>query len=89
VEDSEEVGSGLSRRCFFACGRNDRCSGTHERPGFLGHGSEERIGADAVRLTPAELSAFNADLTHTPVHGARLPQGVLSLSGVEAPEKRA
>jgi aryl-alcohol dehydrogenase-like predicted oxidoreductase len=58
--------------------------GTTKMPHLL-----DNIGADAVRLNPAEVSAFNADLARTPVHGARLPQGVLSLSGVEAPKKPA
>jgi aryl-alcohol dehydrogenase-like predicted oxidoreductase len=49
----------------------------------------ENNGADAVRFSPTELAAFNADLARTPVHGARLPQGVLGLSGVEAPKKQA
>ncbi|HEX3659958.1 MAG TPA: aldo/keto reductase [Acidobacteriaceae bacterium] len=44
-------------------------------------------GADTVRFTPAELQQLNAALAGAPVHGARLPQMVLSLSGVEAPAK--
>jgi aryl-alcohol dehydrogenase-like predicted oxidoreductase len=56
--------------------------GTTKTPHML-----DNIGADAVHFTPAELNSFNADLARTPVHGARLPQGVLGLSGVEAPKK--
>jgi len=48
----------------------------------------DNVGADAVRLSTAEIAAFNSELAQTPVHGARLPQGVLSLSGVEAPKKQ-
>jgi aryl-alcohol dehydrogenase-like predicted oxidoreductase len=48
----------------------------------------DNIGADAVHFTPAELRELNAALLRTPVHGARLPAGVLSLSGVEAPLKQ-
>jgi aryl-alcohol dehydrogenase-like predicted oxidoreductase len=46
-------------------------------------------GADAVSFTTAELQEFNAALARTPVHGARLPAMVLSLSGVEAPAKQS
>jgi hypothetical protein len=46
-------------------------------------------GADAVSFTTAELHEFNAALARTPVHGARLPAMVLSLSGVEAPAKQS
>jgi aryl-alcohol dehydrogenase-like predicted oxidoreductase len=48
----------------------------------------DNIGADSVRLTPGELQELNAALVSTPVHGARLPAMVLSLSGVEAPAKQ-
>ena len=58
--------------------------GTAKMPHML-----DNIGADEIRLTPEEVSAFNAGLAQTPLHGARLPQGVLSLSGVEAPKKQA
>ncbi len=47
----------------------------------------DNIGADSVRFTPEELRDLNATLVRTPVHGARLPAMVLSLSGVEAPAK--
>jgi aryl-alcohol dehydrogenase-like predicted oxidoreductase len=48
----------------------------------------DNIGADAVCFTPGEMREFNAALRRTPVHGARLPAEVLSLSGVEAPPKQ-
>jgi len=57
--------------------------GTTKMPHLL-----DNIGADAVRFTPAELQELNAALLRTPVHGARLPGGILSLSGVEAPPKQ-
>lgn len=47
----------------------------------------ENNGADDVSFTTAEMQEFNAALARNPVHGARLPAMVLSLSGVEAPTK--
>jgi Aldo/keto reductase family len=44
----------------------------------------ENIGASAVRFTPAELSELNSAVSAIEVHGARLPDGVLVFSGVEA-----
>ena len=58
--------------------------GTTKMPHLL-----DNLGADAVRFTPEELRQLNAALAGTPVHGARLPAGVLRLSGVEAPVKEA
>ena len=58
--------------------------GTTKMPHLL-----DNLGADAVRLTPEEFRHLNAALAGTPVHGARLPAGVLRLSGVEAPVKEA
>jgi aryl-alcohol dehydrogenase-like predicted oxidoreductase len=57
--------------------------GTTKMPHML-----DNNGADAVRFTPQDLREFNAALNRTPVHGARLPTMVLSLSGVEAPAKQ-
>jgi len=57
--------------------------GTTKMPHML-----DNIGADTVRFTPEELRELNAALVRTPVHGARLPPMVLSLSGVEAPAKQ-
>jgi len=56
--------------------------GTTKMPHLL-----DNVGADAVRFTPEEIRELNAALLRTPVHGARLPAMVLSLSGVEAPPK--
>ena len=58
--------------------------GTTKMPHLL-----DNIGADAVHFTPAELRELDAALLRTPVQGARLPAGVLSLSGVEAPRKQS
>ena len=48
----------------------------------------ENTGADEVKFTADELTQFNNELTGISIHGARLPQGVLALSGVEAPPKK-
>jgi hypothetical protein len=48
----------------------------------------DNLGADAVRFTPAEVRDLNAAVVGVPIHGARLPAGVLGLSGVEAPAKQ-
>ena len=53
--------------------------GTTKMPHML-----DNNGADAVSFTSGELREFHQALAHTPVHGARLPAGVLALSGVEA-----
>src|SRR5512134_1756475 len=47
----------------------------------------ENIGADAVQFTAAELTELNQSVSAIQVRGARLPDGVLALSGVEAPPK--
>jgi aryl-alcohol dehydrogenase-like predicted oxidoreductase len=57
--------------------------GTTKMPHLL-----DNLGADAVRFTPEEVRELNAALARTPVHGARLPAGVLRLSGIEAPPKQ-
>ena len=57
--------------------------GTTKMPHMLGD-----IGADSVRFTLNEIKELNAALARTPVHGARLPAMVLSLSGVEAAPKQ-
>jgi hypothetical protein len=57
-------------------------AGTTKMPHML-----DNIGADTVRFTPDEVQELNTALLRTPVHGARLPAMVLSLSGVEAPAK--
>jgi aryl-alcohol dehydrogenase-like predicted oxidoreductase len=48
----------------------------------------ENIGASAVQFTPAELSELNKTVAAIEVRGARLPDGVLAFSGVEAPPKK-
>jgi aryl-alcohol dehydrogenase-like predicted oxidoreductase len=48
----------------------------------------DNLGADAVRFMREEIQQLNAALVSTPVHGARLPSGLLRLSGVEAPAKQ-
>ena len=57
--------------------------GTTKMPHLL-----DNLGAEAVRFTPGEIRELNAALARTPVQGARLPAGVLRLSGVEAPPKQ-
>lgn len=47
----------------------------------------ENIGADAVKFTPDELTELNTALAEIKVQGARLPEGILRLSGLEAPKK--
>ena len=57
--------------------------GTTKMPHLL-----DNLGAESVRFTPDEVRELNAALARTPIHGARLPAGVLRLSGVEAPPKQ-
>jgi len=47
----------------------------------------ENIGAAAVRFTPPEIAELNASVAAIKIEGARLPEGVLALSGVEAAPK--
>ena len=47
----------------------------------------ENIGADVVAFTAAELAELDAALAGIPIQGLRLPEGVLRLSGAEAPPK--
>ncbi len=47
----------------------------------------ENIRADAVKFTPDELTELNTALAEIKIQGARLPEGVLRLSGLEAPAK--
>lgn len=47
----------------------------------------ENIGADAVKFTSSELTQLNSQVSAIEVAGARLPDGILSLSGLEAPLK--
>lgn len=48
----------------------------------------ENIGANAVQFTAAELAELNRSVSAIQVRGARLPEGVLALSGMEAPPKK-
>jgi aryl-alcohol dehydrogenase-like predicted oxidoreductase len=47
----------------------------------------ENSGAAEVTFTPDELAELNADVRAIEIQGQRLPDGVLALSGVEAPLK--
>jgi aryl-alcohol dehydrogenase-like predicted oxidoreductase len=47
----------------------------------------DNIGADAVHFTATELAEFNQALAAIKVQGARLPEFVQAMSGVEAPLK--
>jgi aryl-alcohol dehydrogenase-like predicted oxidoreductase len=47
----------------------------------------ENAGAINVQLTPPEVAELNASVAAIEVQGARLPDGVLRMSGVEAPPK--
>lgn len=47
----------------------------------------ENVGAAAVRFTPPEITELNAAVSSIAIAGARLPDGVLALSGVEAAAK--
>jgi aryl-alcohol dehydrogenase-like predicted oxidoreductase len=47
----------------------------------------ENAGAMAVQFTAPELAELNASVSAIEVQGARLPEGVLRMSGVEAPPK--
>ena len=44
----------------------------------------ENIGADAVQFTDAELTELNQSVSAIEVRGARLPDGVLALSGLRS-----
>jgi hypothetical protein len=44
-------------------------------------------GTMAARFTPTELTELNAAVSAIEIQGARLPAGVLAMSGVEAPLK--
>jgi len=47
----------------------------------------ENIGADAITFTESEITELNQAVAAIQVSGARLPDGLLALSGVEAPPK--
>jgi aryl-alcohol dehydrogenase-like predicted oxidoreductase len=48
----------------------------------------ENTGAAEVQFTPAEVVKLNAAVSAIEVRGARLPEMVLALSGVEAARKK-
>ncbi len=48
----------------------------------------ENTGATNVAFSAADLAELNASVSAIEVQGARLPEGVLRMSGVEAPAKR-
>lgn len=48
----------------------------------------QNIGAEAVRFTPDELAEFNRSVAAIAIRGARLPEAVQAMSGVEAPPKK-
>ncbi len=48
----------------------------------------ENSGADAVRFTSAEINELNSAVRAIEIKGQRLPDGVLSMSGIEAPPKK-
>lgn len=47
----------------------------------------ENIGAASVKFTSEEITEMNTSLAAIKIQGARLPEGVLRLSNVEAPPK--
>jgi aryl-alcohol dehydrogenase-like predicted oxidoreductase len=49
---------------------------------------EQNLGAAAIRFTPDELALINGDVDAVHIAGARLPAGVLAMSGVEAAPRR-
>ncbi|MBB5058069.1 aryl-alcohol dehydrogenase-like predicted oxidoreductase [Granulicella aggregans] len=47
----------------------------------------ENLGGSSIKFGPDELKELNASVSSIEVQGKRLPDGVLALSGVEAPPK--
>ncbi len=47
----------------------------------------ENIGADGVQFTAAERTELNQSVAAIEVQGTRLPEGILAMSGLEAPPK--
>ena len=47
----------------------------------------ENVGADSIAFTADEIKELNASVSAIQVQGQRLPDGILALSGVEAPPK--
>ena len=48
----------------------------------------QNVGAAAVAFTPSEALELNAEVAAIEIRGQRLPDAVLSMSGVEAPPKK-
>jgi hypothetical protein len=48
----------------------------------------QNAGARSVSFSPDELKELNDSVSSIQVQGKRLPDGILALSGVEAPPKR-
>jgi hypothetical protein len=47
----------------------------------------QNAGASSIAFTPEEFKELNVAVADIHVQGQRLPDGVLALSGVEAPPK--
>jgi aryl-alcohol dehydrogenase-like predicted oxidoreductase len=47
----------------------------------------QNVGATSIAFTPDEIKELNASASRIEIQGKRLPDGVLALSGVEAPPK--
>lgn len=47
----------------------------------------QNVGATSVAFTPDEIKELNASASSIQIQGKRLPEMILSLSGVEAPPK--
>jgi aryl-alcohol dehydrogenase-like predicted oxidoreductase len=47
----------------------------------------QNVGASSVAFSPDELKELNASISSIQIQGKRLPEGILALSGVEAPPK--
>jgi len=47
----------------------------------------ENAGASSVMFSPDELKELNASVSSIQIQGKRVPDGILALSGVEAPPK--
>jgi aryl-alcohol dehydrogenase-like predicted oxidoreductase len=48
----------------------------------------QNVGASSVAFSPDEIKELNASLSTIQIQGKRLPDGILALSGVEAPAKK-
>ena len=47
----------------------------------------QNIGVSSVAFTPDEIKELNASASSIQIQGERLPDGILALSGMEAPPK--